>query len=243
MLIKRVATAIVFVSIVILTVFYLPSIFFCLFIATILSIAAWEFSLLSNIKIIWMRILYVGLIWWGFVAVQFLPIMLVLWVAFFWWIIAFCLVLAYPRINKNFINNSLIRSIIGFLIFIPCLQIIIFLYELSHFYVFFLLCVIWAADTGAYFVGRKWGKHKLAALLSPKKSVEGLIGGIIFSLLVSMFFCFLMRNAVNLWWFWLIFTTLVVLFSVLGDLFESMLKRLAVVKDSGSLLPDKRFKI
>jgi phosphatidate cytidylyltransferase len=104
-------------------------------------------------------------------------------------------------------------------------------------YVMFALCLIWAADSGAYFIGKYFGKHKLAVKISPKKTVEGLLGGILFAFVTALIFALIAKVPFNKWLYWSGLVLITVLFSVLGDLFESMLKRRANVKDSGSLVP------
>ena len=101
-------------------------------------------------------------------------------------------------------------------------------------YVFLL---VWCADSGAYFVGRKLGKRKLAPNVSPNKSIEGLIGGLLTSSIVAFFVgYYFLPSGIALLAF-LILAGVTTLSSVLGDLFESMLKRRAGMKDSGSILP------
>ena len=93
----------------------------------------------------------------------------------------------------------------------------------------FMVCV-WAADVGAYFVGKRFGKTKLAPKVSPGKTVEGLLGGVALALLVCvpvLFYYFSSSQAL-----WLLATVVVtVLVSVLGDLFESKMKRWGVLED------------
>jgi phosphatidate cytidylyltransferase len=101
-----------------------------------------------------------------------------------------------------------------------------------------LLLVIWSADIGAYFCGRAWGRHRLAPLLSPGKTLEGVGGGLGAALLTAFLLGSLLwhfdRGALA---FWLALCAVAALFSVAGDLHESLQKRRAGVKDSGHLLP------
>jgi len=101
-----------------------------------------------------------------------------------------------------------------------------------------MLLVVWSADTFAYFTGRKLGKRKLAPSISPGKTIEGVIGGLVGAGLVSLFMATLVLdlNRTNLL-SWLLASIVAALFSVMGDLYESRLKRQAGVKDSGNLLP------
>jgi phosphatidate cytidylyltransferase len=102
--------------------------------------------------------------------------------------------------------------------------------------VFFLLLVTWASDTGAYYVGTLYGRHRLAPTISPKKTVEGLVGGLIGAIIVAY---------AARWWFLpqlpgldcLILATLLTITGLWGDLTESAMKRSAGMKDSGGILP------
>jgi len=93
-----------------------------------------------------------------------------------------------------------------------------------------------AVDTCAFFVGRVWGRHKLAPLISPGKSWEGAVGGLVGGLVASLALAFVLRLPMA-WWQALFLGLLVSVFAQLGDLSESMLKRSAGVKDAGKLIP------
>jgi phosphatidate cytidylyltransferase len=101
------------------------------------------------------------------------------------------------------------------------------------------LMIIWAADSGAYFAGRKFGKTKLSPRISPNKTVEGLIGGVVAGMVVALVGALLADDHITSKQ--LIYVAIVaiwtILFSVVGDLFESLLKRHVGAKDSGSLIP------
>ena len=98
-----------------------------------------------------------------------------------------------------------------------------------------LFVFIWVNDTAAYFIGSLIGKHKLIEHISPKKSVEGFIAGIFFTLLASLIFAGLYPEFS--WSLWIGFAAVVSLFGTLGDLFESLIKRTCAVKDAGHLIP------
>lgn len=99
----------------------------------------------------------------------------------------------------------------------------------------FLLLLVWSTDTGAYLAGKKWGRHKLIPGVSPGKTLEGVAGGIFLSMLVALggFYYFRPESAQN----WFVVAIIVILISLLGDLFISMLKRRSNVKDTGHILP------
>ncbi|MBO4772012.1 MAG: phosphatidate cytidylyltransferase [Bacteroidales bacterium] len=94
---------------------------------------------------------------------------------------------------------------------------------------------VWISDTGAFCVGSLIGKHKLIPKISPKKTIEGLLGGIAFTLLASIPVCRLVGVFSQPQW--LIISLVTVIFATFGDLVESMVKRNAGVKDSGKMLP------
>ena len=106
----------------------------------------------------------------------------------------------------------------------------------GHNLIFFILIVTWGVDTGAYYTGRHLGRHKLSPNISPGKTVEGAIGGLISCILSALFarWLFLPELSINNTLFLGIVFGII---SQIGDLSESMLKRGAGVKDSGSLLP------
>jgi phosphatidate cytidylyltransferase len=98
---------------------------------------------------------------------------------------------------------------------------------------FFLL--LWTSDTGAYLTGRSFGRHKLFERVSPKKTWEGSIGGLLLTLLIAYGISYIYDDVTRV--DWLIIGTLIVVFGTFGDLFESLLKRNLQIKDSGSILP------
>ncbi len=101
-----------------------------------------------------------------------------------------------------------------------------------------LFAVVWAADTGGFFAGRRWGRRRLAPALSPGKTVAGSVGGMAAVAAFALLSGILWPGAAKLTlWSWIALCLVVGVFSVVGDLTESALKRLAHVKDSGSLLP------
>lgn len=103
-------------------------------------------------------------------------------------------------------------------------------------YIFYAFVVIWTTDSGAYFIGRKLGNRKLWPEISPNKTVEGFLGGIVTAILFAFVFN-LITDMFDSFLALLIVTFLVSIFGQIGDLVESALKRHYNVKDSGSLLP------
>lgn len=105
----------------------------------------------------------------------------------------------------------------------------------GEWWVFFALLLIWSNDTGAFFIGRRFGRHKLHELVSPKKTIEGALGGIMLATGVALFtnFAFHYTSYIEA----ALLGVLASILSICGDLWESGLKRIAGVKDSGTILP------
>lgn len=99
-----------------------------------------------------------------------------------------------------------------------------------------LFLATFAADTGAYVVGRKWGKHRLAPAVSPSKTREGAVGGLVAGIAVTLALTFLLPLPLT-WWQALVIGFLITLAGQLGDLAESALKRGLQAKDAGVLIP------
>lgn len=142
-------------------------------------------------------------------------------------------------------GNRFLSGIYGIAI-LGCFMAILALFKHSALYLFSVMAIVWIADIGAYFSGKAFGKHKLAPSISPGKSWEGAVGGWLAVLLSAAATTMLppLRDtfAVKLQasWGWAGFfgaMSLLVVASVVGDLFESQLKRRAGMKDSSNLLP------
>ena len=98
-----------------------------------------------------------------------------------------------------------------------------------------MIFFVWINDTGAYLVGSFFGKHKLYERISPNKTWEGTLGGIALCIALSFWIAHIFPQLAGIHWF--VISILVAVFGNLGDLVESMLKRMAGVKDSGQLMP------
>ncbi len=103
-------------------------------------------------------------------------------------------------------------------------------------WIFFLLLIVFAGDTGAFYVGTYFGRHKLSASVSPGKTIEGAVGGFAANILVGGIFKFFLFPHLS-WGICIAFFIAIGAAGQLGDLFESALKRMSGVKDSGSILP------
>jgi len=155
---------------------------------------------------------------------------LILLIASVFWLCIAPLFLIFKINLKNFFFSSLI----GWVLVIPLIISLNYLIELSPWVVLLVLTAIWLADSGAYFFGKQFGKRKLAPSISPGKTWEGFVGALfvvsLFSIVMTYF------GFVNSYMS-ILFFNLILILSVEGDLFESYIKRMAKVKDSGDLIP------
>ena len=253
---QRIITALLLAPLAISAIFFLPLKFFMLFGAALFLLASKEwsgfvsrtpsfstiyiFGLFLGVTLIFMP---VGSIWDNGLLHQY--ILSGLGVASIWWCVALVLVVRYPKSASLWQSSQFIKSIFGLLTLVPFFWGLVSLrsVNMSHDFYFgaellmYVFLLVWAADTGAYFVGKNFGKHKLAPNVSPGKTIEGLFGGLLSALVVAYFaidFFGVSDQKIILFLTASIITTLV---SALGDLTESIFKREAGLKDSGNLLP------
>lgn len=249
MLKQRVITAVILAAIFFAAVFYLPVPLFSAFIATVVLIAAWEWANMAGFARRWQRLVYLVLtaLIMGAIALylELLPgagmntdsgqyrDLLVL--ACGWWALALLLVQGYPS-SAILWGAPILRALMGFLVLIPTWAA--FTYVRAHdngtWLVLLIVAVVACADIGGYFAGRRWGKRKLKPAVSPGKTWEGFIGGVVANLLLSLLLWLVVGGN-----YWVILAIILPtsLVSVLGDLLESMVKRHRGAKDSGTLLP------
>lgn len=151
------------------------------------------------------------------------------------WLMAFSWVTQYP-VSTGWYGKRL--SLMGVVILTGAITAMFYLWQQSPWWLMYVFMLVWCADSGAYFVGRKFGRRKMAPNVSPNKSVEGLVGGLLTGLTVVIAISLFNLNLSGLVLLaFVVLSGITILSSVLGDLFESMLKRRANVKDSGTILP------
>lgn len=240
MLKNRFLTTLVLIPIVLLAVGFLPMPWFSVLVGMVIAWAAWEWAVLAGIISHYGRGLYVLLIAAALWAAYYLSVFwilvasLVVWI----WIVAAILCYAFGFAPLGF-QYSIIKIVSGFFTLIPCWLAITALREDigGPRWLLFGFVVVWTVDTGAYIAGRWWGKHTLITRVSPKKTWEGLWGGIISALLMAAVVGLIFRLPFDRIFLFCLLTLITVVFAIVGDLFESMLKRQAGVKDSGQFLP------
>ncbi|MCS3434502.1 phosphatidate cytidylyltransferase [Klebsiella sp. BIGb0407] len=255
MLKYRLISAFIMIPAVIAALFLLPPMGFAIATLIICVLAAWEWGQLAGFVTHFQRIglaILCGLLLAVMLLVSSmspvapnLPVIeFSLWASLGWWIIALLLVLSYPVSATFWRHSKVLRLVFGLLTIVPFFWGMVVLrswhYETDQYagaiWLLYVMCLVWAADSGAYMFGKMFGKHKLAPKVSPGKTWEGVVGGLVTSAIISLLFSrwadFDVTPTILL-----ICSVVAVLASVLGDLTESMFKREAGIKDSSHLIP------
>ena len=162
-------------------------------------------------------------------------------VSLVWWCIALVWVVRFEQgVDATALDGAITRGVVGWLIIVPAWAGLVSLHasgEDGPWGMLFVLLVVWAADIGAYFTGRRFGARRLAVITSPGKSVEGAAGGIAAVAVLGAGTGLGLGLSVRLIILFTVLCVAVAVLSVLGDLMESLVKRRSGVKDSGNLLP------
>lgn len=163
-------------------------------------------------------------------------IWIVLWgVSILIWLMSISWVRKYPEYD-GWYNGGLLY--LGVLLIVAAITAIFALWSISPWWLMYVFLLVWGADSGAYFVGRKLGMRKLAPMVSPNKSIEGLIGGLVTSCLIIIAVVTIYLDVEPIVFIlFMLLSLITVVASVQGDLVESMIKRRAGIKDSGRILP------
>jgi phosphatidate cytidylyltransferase len=238
MLIPRIITALILTAFAVLLIFYVPTRYFALITALFLLVGAWEWSRLAGLNQLPFRVIYCAIVLAAFTGVTLLPVIIIMAIASVFWILGIVLVISYPKTTIIW-SSRLARCVMGLLVIVPAWLAINTIHASVHgpWILLFMMTLVCAADIGAYFAGRWWGKHKLMPKVSPGKTWQGFLGGLLFSLLVAMIGTVYVDLGPSAWIGFMILVILLNVFSVTGDLVESMLKRYSQVKDSGRLFP------
>ena len=211
---------------------------FTLLLMLLLLPATWEWGRLSGQGEHLPRAGYVLLLIVLFYLSRFIPLQWLLGAAVAWWIGALYWLRGYPE-QHGWLFGRRVSPLVGIVVLIPAWRALELVHQQEQGVglLFFLLLLIWGADIGAYLVGVRFGRRKLAPKVSPGKSLEGVAGGMVASMLVALL-GWLWSDAVTVNVAALLFAVLfIVVFSIVGDLVESAYKRHAGIKDSGNLIP------
>lgn len=245
MLIQRVITALVLLPLLLALVWYGTTQWVYAAFAAAGVVIAWEWSgliagLQRSLRAAYAVVVGVLLVlaWWTPVRDAWLPWLLAL--ACLWWLAAPALFRGFPDNLRRHPLPVAAMAALGALLIVSTILSLAHLHAQSNgpLKLLFLLFLVFAADTGAFLAGRNLGRRKLAPAISPAKTVEGALGGLVL--------CGLWTLTAGVWVFavqgsdvaWLLGLSIVVaIASIIGDLAESMFKRVSGIKDSGHILP------
>ena len=234
MLKHRIITALLLAPLALLVILWTPHTITMAVFALLVIAGAWEWAAFPGFTSAAGRASYAALVAGAIAALWIIgpeqaELDVVIRIAMAWWLVALVWIALMPtRMNRS------VAAIAGFLVLLPAWLALVRLHAINPHLVLFLVLVVVAADVGAYFAGRQFGKHKLAPRVSPAKTWEGVIGGLVASGIMAI---------IGVRWFglsaapFLLLCAVVVVASIVGDLTESLFKRHAGLKDSGSLLP------
>lgn len=260
MLKQRIITALILAPAAISAIFYLSLINFAAAMLVVMAIGAWEWGPLMGCANKRYRIAFVSVTsiliatLWYFLPLDTLwdapkhlvdEANIVLWLAVAWWLLSAGLTFLYPRFSKFWSSHRSVRGLFGWLTLVPTWLAFMALrssdYQVDPYHgaqlLMFLFLMVWSADVGAYFVGKSIGKHKLLPNVSPGKTLEGFLGGVVFACVMVVVAGYFIDWTMAQYRIVIPVTILITTISVLGDLNESMFKRQAGVKDSGTILP------
>jgi phosphatidate cytidylyltransferase len=233
MLKQRIVTALVLGALVLLVIFCASHDIVMAVLALLILAGAWEWSAFPGFSSLAARLAYVAAVGASIAATWLVATenerSTLLYCALAWWVVALGWVAMFPgRMNRGG------AAVAGLLVLVPAWLALVQLHNFNPQWILFLLLLVVAADVGAYFCGRRFGRHKLAPQVSPGKTWEGVLGGLAAAALMA---------GIGVYWFnarlgpFIVVCAVVVVASVVGDLTESLFKRHAGLKDSGTLLP------
>jgi phosphatidate cytidylyltransferase len=248
MLKQRIITALLLVSLLLGMLFTLPAAGAALMFGVIIAIGAWEWGGLASLSWQGRAIYTTTAILLGAVAIgELLTHAELTWVRWFFgaalvfWFWALFAVIGYRGSARGWLAARAGKLVNGLFVLIPAWFAAVYLLVVDGrrpALLLYAMLVVWVADTFAYFAGHKWGRHKLAPDVSPGKTLEGVAGGFAGSLILAVLAGhFLWHWQGRALIAWLVLAAVTMLVSVLGDLVESLHKRMAGVKDSGTVLP------
>lgn len=246
----RVLAALVLTPIAILAILLLPTPWLVVLAAVLFLAGMWEWFRLADVddtlaRTILMVVnlaLMVAIVWGSRLpdgSLSFVLLKLATVIGVVWWLLACLWLRHYEFASDHATHARVFKLAAGTLAIVPawCALAWIHADPMGPRWLFVSLALVWAADSGAYFVGRHYGRRKLSPRISPNKTVEGLFGGLAAGLVVAIAFAPLAGAKLAQLPAVALVALVAIGFSVVGDLFESLLKRHVGAKDSGDLIP------
>lgn len=245
MLKQRIITALILIPLAIAGILYLSGTAIAIIFAALMLLAAWEWSQLSGLTSLLARTVYVLLIaticWllWPQTAVP-VQMLTIANTALAFWLLATVWILTPALAQAKNRFNSLLKLCAGIVVLVASWYALVSIHispSMGPGWILFLLFLIWIADSGAYFAGRAYGRHKLAPIVSPGKTWEGAAGGFVLVFLYALMASMWLPLAEGKGPLLVLGSLILVPVSIIGDLFESLMKRQSGIKDSGHILP------
>lgn len=244
MLRTRLISAAIMIPLVVGGIFFLPTASVALVLALVMGVGLWEWARMVPLRTVPFQLLYPAvillLIWLAWRTPLDALINILLVAALLWWLAALYWVSRAEITTESGALVRVMKSVIGLLVILPAWAALVMLHGREQdgpLFTLFLLVLIWIADSGAYFAGRRWGRTKLAPVVSPGKTWQGVYGGIgssgLFALVVGLLYSQSLRWTAGL----VLVSLLAVMFSIVGDLLESLMKRQRGIKDSSHIIP------
>jgi phosphatidate cytidylyltransferase len=241
---QRVITALLITPLAIALILLLPSTVFAFVIAGLCLMATWEWTRMSGMRSRPLRAALLAVCAFALLLLWYYANATAGWITIvagcIWWFFALAWLRHFSYAAAPTRENITIKLIAGALAILPAWTAMMQLHRSQgspHTWALYALVLVWAADTFAYLAGRRWGNAKLAPKISPGKTIAGVYGALAGSALVALIGGWLLdvrgASLAGL----LMLALIVVAFSVVGDLFESLIKRHGNVKDSGTLFP------
>lgn len=237
----RVLTAVVLIALVLAALLWLPNLWLAAAVGVVVLLAAWEWTALCGVDDVGLRIVYLAVLVSAAVFIAGVPAVPVLLAGVVWWTWEGWRVWQRRALTTPIKDSRVFMQLRGLFIFLPAWYAIVYLHgedTRSPLVILSLFVLVWLADSCAYLAGSLFGKTKLAPAVSPGKTLEGALGGLLAVAVAALV------SGILLWdmspptlALWLTVALVATVFSVLGDLVESQAKRVAGVKDSGRLLP------
>lgn len=243
MLRTRIYTALGFLLLFLIGLFYFSPIFWMMLLLAITVIGSWEWSKLSEFSLPGsiFYLIFTALIGGELLFILSRVTIVDPYTTQFIWLYAVTLgfwLLGVPYLLKFnvLIKNPVLLALIGWLLLLPTCLALFQLRAIDPILLLGFITAIWVSDTAAYFTGRKFGRHKLAPSISPGKTWEGVAGALTAVCIYALIWSYLVADKIQITLYVPLLLALVVL-GILGDLFESLMKRHAGVKNSGNILP------
>ena len=245
MLRQRIVSALVMLPLVVLGVLALQPAAFATVVALAMLMGAWEWSALIPLQAAGSRIAYllgtaaVTAIAWYFARYEVF-VNGVLWAAMAWWLFVLFWV-SRPELGSGVsTRHATAKAVLGLGLLVSTWLALVVLHgrpDQGPHWVLYVMVLVWVADSGAFFVGKAIGHTKLAPAVSPGKTWEGVFGALLGSAVFAFGYARFLELPAALFSSFILVCLVTVLFSIVGDLLESLLKRQHGVKDSGTLIP------